>query len=206
MIGRPRTVSDDAILDAAARVIDRHGPARLTLAQVAAEVGLAPATLLQRFGSKRGLILAVASRGRDALAPIFAAARERHDSPLAALHAALAEMVSGIDSPETLANHLAFLQLDLVDPDLKANAVRHSRELRGHLRRLLEAAMAAGELVPCDSARLAQAVYTTYSGSLTTWAIDGHGTLAEWLRDDLNILLAPVRRQHALRRPASPNP
>ncbi|MGH2614392.1 MAG: helix-turn-helix domain-containing protein, partial [Thermomicrobiales bacterium] len=65
MVGRPRTVTDAEILAAAERAIARHGPARLTLAHVAAEVGLTPPTLLQRFGSKRGLLLAVAARGAD---------------------------------------------------------------------------------------------------------------------------------------------
>ena len=65
MSPRPRTVSDQAILAATARVIGDLGPAKLTLARVASEVGLAPATLVQRFGSKRGLLLALAESGRE---------------------------------------------------------------------------------------------------------------------------------------------
>lgn len=193
MIGRPRTVSDEAILAAAANAIARHGPARLTLAHVAAEVGLAPATLLQRFGSKRGLLLAVANSGTEGLGQAFARARAGHASPLAALRAALTDLIEGIDSPATLGNHLAFLQMDLADPDLRDNAVRHSRELRQQIRLLLDEAMAAGEIRSGDSARLAQAVYTTYNGALLTWAIDGEGTLADWLRGDVDTLLGPYR-------------
>ena len=55
-------MEDAAILRAAAEVIGRTGPARFTLAAVASEVGLVPATLVQRFGSKRGLL--ARSRGR----------------------------------------------------------------------------------------------------------------------------------------------
>jgi AcrR family transcriptional regulator len=58
---RARSVPDAEILKAAARVIGRNGPLKLTLADVGREVGLAPATLLQRFGSKRGLRLALAA-------------------------------------------------------------------------------------------------------------------------------------------------
>ena len=60
MCPRPRAASDADILDATARAMARLGPARLTLADVAREAGLSPATLVQRFGSKRGLLLAVA--------------------------------------------------------------------------------------------------------------------------------------------------
>ncbi|MCA1563440.1 MAG: TetR/AcrR family transcriptional regulator, partial [Acidobacteria bacterium] len=42
---------------AAIQVMARLGPVRLTLADVAREIGLSPATLVQRFGSKRGLLL-----------------------------------------------------------------------------------------------------------------------------------------------------
>ncbi|MET8542281.1 helix-turn-helix domain-containing protein, partial [Kitasatospora sp. NPDC004799] len=55
---RPRTTSDAEILAATARAIGIHGPGRLTLAHVGAEAGVSPATLSQRFGSKRGLLLA----------------------------------------------------------------------------------------------------------------------------------------------------
>jgi AcrR family transcriptional regulator len=62
---RPRTVSDEAILDAVRDLAHRIGPARLTFAAVAAEVGLSAATLVQRFGSRRDLLLAADKRGVD---------------------------------------------------------------------------------------------------------------------------------------------
>ena len=48
MSPRPKTASDAAILEAAARLLARHGPASLRLEDVAREVGLSPATLLLR--------------------------------------------------------------------------------------------------------------------------------------------------------------
>ena len=44
------------------RAVAVVGPARLALTDVARETGLAPATLLQRFGSKRGMLLAALER------------------------------------------------------------------------------------------------------------------------------------------------
>src|SRR4029453_18072761 len=78
---RPKTVADDAVLDAAMRVIDRGGPSELTLAAVAREVGLAPATLLQRFQSKRGLLLAITSRGSDSAGSSLRGGTKRHPAP-----------------------------------------------------------------------------------------------------------------------------
>jgi AcrR family transcriptional regulator len=72
---RPRQASDAEILAAALTAILRHGPVRLTLAHVAREAGLSPAALVQRFGSKRGLLLAVASGGPEGNAAIFTSLR-----------------------------------------------------------------------------------------------------------------------------------
>ncbi|MGP4100532.1 helix-turn-helix domain-containing protein, partial [Nonomuraea sp. KM90] len=84
-MGRPRTTSDEAILGATARAIGRHGPQGLTLAAVAQEAGLSPATLVQRFGSKRGLLLAFAAHAARTAGEPFERARQEHGSPLAAL-------------------------------------------------------------------------------------------------------------------------
>ena len=46
MAGRPRGVDDAVILRAAVEVIGRVGPAKLTLAAVADELGLVPGTLV----------------------------------------------------------------------------------------------------------------------------------------------------------------
>jgi AcrR family transcriptional regulator len=190
---RPKSVDDDAVLDAAARVIDRGGPAALTFGAVAAEAGLSPATLVQRFGSKRGLLLALARRASGSVGDAFRAAAARHRSPLRALEAGLVDMSAAVDSPEVLANQLAFLQIDLSDPEFHALAAEHARAVLAEIRTVLDAAVAAGELPPQDTARLAQAVQTTYNGALITWAIHRRGRLETWLRRELDALLGPRR-------------
>ncbi|GAB3403268.1 TetR/AcrR family transcriptional regulator [Flindersiella endophytica] len=192
-MGRPRTVSDDDILTATARVISRVGPDRLTLAAVAAEVNLAAATLVQRFGSKRGLLLAFSAQASGDPAVRFAAARTRHTSPLAALRAALVGMAGGIDAPGELANHLAFLQLELADPDFHQHVLGHANAMLEGIRALLSDAQAGGELVPCDIKQLARATLACYNGALVSWAIFRRGSLARWLGRELDFLLAPRR-------------
>jgi AcrR family transcriptional regulator len=187
---RPKTVDDDAVLDAAMRVIDRGGPGELTLAAVAREVGLAPATLLQRFQSKRGLLLAINSRASDSAGSSLREATERHRSPL---RAGLVDPIARVTSPETMANHIAFLQIDLSDPEFHQLALAYTTTVRGEIKRLLDAAVEAGELETTDTARLANGVQTTYNGALITWAIYRKGRLDAWLRRELDTLLAPHR-------------
>ncbi len=192
-MGRPRTTSDGEILDAAARVVTRVGPNGLTLAEVAREAGLAAATLVQRFGSKRGLLLALAERGASTVASPFDAARAAHRSPLRALTEALVAMAASVPTPEALANHLALFQIDLREPDFHRLALDHARGMQAHVRSLLDDAVEAGELAPCDTTRLARAVQVAYNGSLVTWAVQREGRIGDWLRDDLAYLLTPAR-------------
>jgi len=186
---RPRTIADADVLAAAARVVGRLGPGRLTLAAVGAECGLSASTVVQRFGSKRGLLLALSAHGRDDVAGVFAAARARSSSPRAAIVEALCAMCSSIATREQLANHLAFLQLDLVDADLQRLARDHARALRRALAALVADAAAAGELDAVEPGEMARALHVTYNGSLLTWAIDPRGTLRQRLRADLEATL-----------------
>ncbi|MGY5106972.1 helix-turn-helix domain-containing protein, partial [Streptomyces sp. 900105245] len=84
------------ILRAAADVIGRVGPVGLTLAVVAREVGLVPGTLVQRFGSKRGLLLALAEQSaKDAeLRP--GRVREEHETALEALAELIVEPMGSV--------------------------------------------------------------------------------------------------------------
>lgn len=194
MSPRPRTVTDEAILNATLRAMSRLGPARLTLAEVAKDAGLAPATLVQRFGSKRGLLLRLSTDAAESVDACFTMLRARHRSPLAALIAAASFMTEHTASPEELANHLAFLQIDLSDPDFHRLTLKMSRRNLAGYTALLNDAVKAGELRRCDTARLARAISAVSGGSLIAWAIHREGTARQWVTEDLATLLAPYRR------------
>jgi AcrR family transcriptional regulator len=199
MSPRPRTVSDEAILAAAVRAMSRLGPTRLTLAAVAKEAGLSAATLLQRFGSKRGLMLALWADALDGVDACFDMLRPQFASPLETLVAAATEMSRHTRSPEEMANHLAFLQIDLSDPEFHRNMLVMSERTDAGYRALLDEAVAVGELVPCDTARLARALGAIAGGSLIAWAVFRTGSAEAWVRGDLETLLAPYRRAAPVR-------
>jgi len=190
MSPRPRTTSDETILKAVTRVISRIGPVKLTLADVAAEAGHSPAGLVQRFGSKRGLLLALARRNAAEVHGRFAAARARIPSPLEALFEALAT-ASYAATPEALSHHLAFVQMELDDVDFHRCAFAAATETLGEIRLGLDAAVAAGELAPCDTDGLARTVQTACTGALATWAVYRQGTLDEWMRGEIEAVLEP---------------
>jgi AcrR family transcriptional regulator len=193
MSPRPRATSDATILAAAYRVVSRLGP-NLTLADVAREAGVSPATLVQRFGSKRGLLLTLTAGASGGVAQEFARIRATHRSPLATVYAIGECMAAMAVTPEILANSLAFLQIDLTDPEFHEHAQAHSRATQAELKSLLDAAVRAGELRRSNTARLARAIQSLMSGSLLQWAIDRNGKAADRIRADFDALLRPHRR------------
>jgi AcrR family transcriptional regulator len=199
MSPRPRATSDADILAAAFRIVSRVGPS-LTLGDVAKEAGVSPATLVQRFGSKRGLLLAVFSSGPTSLADQFAHIRASSKTALGAVVAVGDCMAAMAHSPEAMSNSLAFLQMDLVDPEFHALALAHSRSTCAEIVKLLDEAIAARELARCDTRALARTIQSLIGGSLVQWAIDRDTTVLERVREDLDTLLRPRRRIPRARR------
>ncbi len=190
---RPRTISDEEILAAVSRVVGRVGPARLTLATVAEEAGIAAATLVQRFGSKRALML---SLHQDDAGLVRERLRETRDEGASALDSLVTNLVglsAPVADPVAFSNHLAVLHQDLSDPEFHAQARRHARTMLEEIQALLGRAVDAGELRPVDLTQLARSVQTTYNGALITWAIHREEPLESWLRRELGALLAPWR-------------
>ena len=136
MCARPRKVTDDDVFMAAHRVMSRVGPSELTLGHIAAEAGVTAGLLVQRFGSKRDLMLKLSERFSSGTGEMFAQLRQGHRSPLAVLRA-YAECMAGMaDTPAAFMRNLSYLQIDLTDPDFR-NALREERE--GHARGAAEA-------------------------------------------------------------------
>jgi AcrR family transcriptional regulator len=194
MAGRPRTVSDEDLLTATIKVMSRLGPVKMTLAAVAKEAGVTAATLVQRFGSKRGLMLKIAGDAAEFGDSCFDMVRAAHpDSPLAALIAAATGMTQHAQTPEELANSLAFLQIDISDRDFYVHTLAMAKKTVAGYRALLKDAIAAGELKPHDTLRMARAINAVAGGSLISWAVFREGTAEKWVTRDLETLLAPYR-------------
>lgn len=205
MSPRARKASDEAVFAATQRVMLRLGPGELSLAEIAAEAGVTSAALVQRYGSRRELLLAVLARYADETRAMLDGIRSGRRSPLAALDHYAACMAAMGESPAALAHHLSYLQLDLTDPGFQRHMRRSAQITRDVLTEWLDEAVAEGALRRDVNTRgLARLVELTISGSLLTWAVYQEGSAAAWMRRDLRALLEPYRattpRQQQARR------
>lgn len=180
-MARPKLKSDEEVLAAAGLVLLDVGPHAVTLAAVAEVAGLAPATLVQRFGSKQGLLRAFAQRAVAQATLPFVAARARESSPLRALREGLFASARELGGGRRFINSLSLLLLDLRDRQLRRAAAAHAERIEAHLCQLLEAAIDAGELQRTDPSARARLIYAAWNGALLQWALRGSGRVEDWL-------------------------
>jgi len=201
MPDRRQKVTDDDVFAAAQRVMSRRGPHELTLADIASEAGLTPGRLVQRFGSKRAMLVALSERFAGSAGPVFAALRREHGSPLATLRAYARCMADLAPTPDALLRNLAYLQGDLADDVLRGHLVENARAARQEIAALLDAAIAEKELGSgVDVQALARTVEVVISGSLMAWATYREGAAPDWIAHDLDaVLSAYVTRRGAAR-------
>ena len=169
----------------------RAGPSEMTLAEIGKEAGLTAGALVQRFGSKLGLLRALAARLSEESPGMLAAIRAGNHSPLQAVRVYADCLAQMGESPGGLAHHLAWLQLDLTDPDMHRELTRQGRESRDVLKRWLDEAVTSRELRSgTDTAALARSIQVTTTGSLMVSAFEEEKPTAA-MRRDIESLLEP---------------
>jgi AcrR family transcriptional regulator len=189
---RRRKAEDVDVFAALVRVMHRRGPAELTLREIAAEAGVTAGALVQRFGSKRAMLLAHARYAAATGDVGLAAPQARSASPLEELRSVVDMYAQLAGSPRAAVRNLAYLLNDLADPALRRHLLTLSRAARVWYEQRSSDAVAAGELrAGTDVRALSRLIEVTLRGSFLAWTLYREGSAAGWLRQDLNATLAP---------------
>jgi len=178
---------------AAGTVVSRLGPA-FTLADVAAEAQVAAGTLVQRFGSKHGMLVAMTRAAIESMRRNLAAAVADPDDPAAAARA-LVGWYAPLDDPRSAANNLAQLAFDLADDQLRGLMGEFYAVMEAELEPLLGRAVAAGDLPGAPPVAVATRILTaTADGTAIHWSARPVGSLRARMEADLEAVLAGWRR------------
>jgi AcrR family transcriptional regulator len=196
-VARPRTITDERLLDALAQVITRVGPS-FTVSDVAVRAGVSVGTVAQRFGSKQGLLKALS---RAAVTRIRATVRTAAESAQSAgagaglaadpVAAAILAVYRDLDDPEAATHNLAQLATDMADPELRVLLGDFYATLTAELAELLRVADLPGAPPARQAARL---LVSLANGTAIDWSIRPDGHLVERLASDLAIVLNGWRR------------
>src|SRR4051794_26490303 len=179
---RKRTISDQDLLDAALVVVRAAGPEALTFAAAASASGLAASTLVQRFGSKAGLLRAALLRAWDLLDEQTAAAAAAA-GPGAAGGLDMLGRLSRSHDAHHFADQPPGPREDLRDPVLRERGQRWLARLGQEVERRLEPAVPDG---------IGELVVAHWQGTLTVWGFTRATPLSEAVRAALTDLLDRV--------------
>ena len=190
-MARPIGTPDDALLDAADRVLMTEGPSGFTLAKAAASAGVSAATFVKRFGSKESLFLRLTRRWATSLDGGLAEAVGGAGSPLQRLRVVALHSYHDLDNPLTAAKQLAALAIDLQNDQMRAWLHVGWGHVLRHLEQHAAAAAAAGELAGAPPpAQLARIVLAAMEGGCLAWSVHPEGSLVARLTADLDALLS----------------
>jgi AcrR family transcriptional regulator len=179
---RKRTISDEALLDAALSIVRATGPDSLTFAALSSHAGLAASTVVQRFGTKAALLRAALSQAWDHLDEETAAADA--DAPIEprGVIDLLLRLTAQYD-PDDFADQLLILREDLRDPVLRARGQRWMTTLTAAIeRRLADAPGGAHGLGPL--------IVAQWQGALTVWSFTRPAPLKRTVLSALEDLFA----------------
>lgn len=197
-VGRPRTYDDHEVFQATAAVLARSGHAGLTLAAVAADLGCTAPALNNRFGSKVDLLIAFYDWSIKLAGERFDRVRAEFVSPLDALRARFAmpaaERQDEISAPWNYANLASLSFAAASDPVLRPMVNRRRELFEDQITALLDEAHDAGELISCDTKRLAWVLIAALTGAAHLMALGHPGTtIEEQLGEMVDEVIGPYR-------------
>jgi len=182
-MGRIKTVSDEAVLDGLLDAIEVTGPSGLTFSKASAAVGLASATLVQRFGTRDAMIEAALMHAWDRLdAHTVTADKEFPLNPGGAI-SLLLRLMPGSAAEYSFTDGLLLLREDLRNPVLRARGRAWGDTLAKALGKRLTSDEDRGE-------QMGWQMLTMWQGALIWWAfkrdvdpdIEIEAVLYDWYR------------------------
>lgn len=182
-MSRPQTHTDDELLQLIeAGHLSSDG--RWTLKDAAREAGVHPATLVKRFGSRRGLLLALSRRWVDARP-----STPTSDDPHAELLAWIDARASLLASPGEARAGIAMVVEDIKDEELRALLIEGWTREIGYLASLVDEATKSGSLRSAPAPRIAATlIFDHINGAHLRAAatMDAHQV------DDPRTILSPI--------------
>ena len=190
-----KSIGDEAVLEKALLIISEKGPETFTLADIGKAVGLAPATLLQRFGSKQKLLVLAARQANLKLKQDLEDLKKKQlpwDEELTRLFIGMPE---GFGSRQEIASSLGLLKLDMVDKELHPIARKLFEDLRRRIYELLLQGQACKQLdAKIDVKTIMWELDALRHGFVIQWTLSGEGNLYDWMKKGFQNYLNRIKK------------
>lgn len=188
-MSRQKQISDHKVLEATLKVICEKGPSNFSLADVSVEVGISPATIIQRFKNKNELLLETFKFFNKNFEDLVTAKDYSDRSSTDALVDLLVEMSERFEMGQ-IGNQLELLVRDVVDPQMNKIAKEHFYLFRKKVKQIISEGIKTGEFHKADSADdLVILLEAFWIGVVIQWAIFKNGSLKNWVKSKTKLLV-----------------
>jgi AcrR family transcriptional regulator len=181
-----REQAEQRILEAALEIVAARGSVRMTLAEVGKAAGYSRGLPLYRFGSKSGLLKALAAHIVERFRQERAATQTLAPG-VVSIRASINVYFAGKDVNRTAARALVVMMTEasLEGSDLRETIASYNRSVLRFFEKNLRAAIADGEVEPsADPKALAVVLLGAMRGALLQWSSD-EGIRMRKVRDEL---------------------
>ena len=182
---RTRTLPDEQLLEMVLALIHAEGPDAASFGAVAKVSGLSGSTLVQRFGTKAGMLRAALLHAWDRLdadTSRLSAAAEKTPEGAVGLLTALSQDYG--EDPAAYAQGLLVLREDFRDPVLRARGAAWGAALTAALAERFERQRQAQTI--------ARLMLSQWQGSLLWWGFSSEGAVADYVERELRLFLAAL--------------
>lgn len=191
---RLKSISDRDVLESLLKnpAFKGKGFASIGVREIAQIVGLSPATLIQRFGSKENLIRSALHHANKELEERFIREIKECElatgDPIKVVVQVLVKLSSNFRCKSDVAIGLDMFKQDILDPELNKIAVEYFALRKKHLIALLKKLNITSQ--PEMSAKLLDSVW---QGTIMLWAINPSRSLHSELDESVSFLLDLLR-------------
>lgn len=177
-MARNKTIPDEQVLDTILETLLETGPAGLTFARASKSCGLSPATLVQRYGNREALVLAVLLRAWGRLDHQTAMADQQEPVTPDGAIALLMRLMPPETTERDMTNGLLLLREDIRIPQLRVRGAAWGHQLAAALGRRLSPDLEEGK-------RLGWQMASIWQGAHTWWAFTREQPAARAIRSTL---------------------
>ena len=164
------------IVNAARKLIIKHGSEHLTVKRIAGEVGISEGTIYRHFKSKKDILFLLADHVRDNLVGDIAEARTRSPSSLEVLDGILRKHLSAIEERRGISFQIIAEIVSLGDKKLNRKIADTINEYVGRLRAILSDGVERGEIRgDIDPEAAAILLFGMVQGLVSVWALKNYG-------------------------------
>lgn len=184
---RKKKLDDAIILKMILEVIIKEGATTFSLEDLSKKTGLSPATLLQRFGSKKNILHKAIELSNQDLKKNLENKISIHKSPIQEIINIYLELSGPFSNPVDVANGLDILKLDITQKNLNQLTRKYFEIRRNKIKSLLTLAQKKGEIPgDHDVTQITWNLECLWQGSVMLWALIGKGKLQQWIKERIS--------------------